>query len=159
MTAQIDKFANINTTIVGGDYGHPKVRLPGASGAPEIAASCKEVIVVVRQSRRTLVEKVDFITSVGYGAGPGDRERLGLRGRGPQQIITDLGVLTPDPPARGAAWFPVVPDDNVAAHAAPQYAPLDPQSLATRRRCSLLLLLAPWQGGLRWSHLLALPPD
>ena len=95
--AQIDKFGNINTTIVGGDYGHPKVRLPGAGGAPEIAASCKEVIVVVRQSRRTLVEKVDFITSVGYGEGPGDRERLGLRGRGPQQIITDLGVLTPDP--------------------------------------------------------------
>jgi glutaconate CoA-transferase, subunit B len=95
--AQIDKFGNINTTIVGGDYGHPKVRLPGAGGAPEIAASCKEVIVIVRQSRRTLVEKVDFVTSVGYGSGPGDRERLGLRGRGPQQIITDLGVLTPDP--------------------------------------------------------------
>jgi glutaconate CoA-transferase subunit B len=95
--AQIDKFGNINTTIVGGDYGHPKVRLPGAGGAPEIAASCKEVIVIVRQSRRTLVEKVDFITSVGYGSGPGGRERLGLRGRGPRQIITDLGVLTPDP--------------------------------------------------------------
>jgi glutaconate CoA-transferase, subunit B len=95
--AQVDKYGNINTTIVGGDYGHPKVRLPGAGGAPEIAASCKEVIVIVRQSRRTLVEKVDFVTSVGYGSGPGDRERLGLRGRGPQQIITDLGVLTPDP--------------------------------------------------------------
>jgi glutaconate CoA-transferase, subunit B len=94
--AQIDKFGNINTTVVG-DYGHPKVRLPGAGGAPEIAASCKEVIVIVRQSRRTLVEKVDFVTSVGYGSGPGDRERLGLRGRGPQQLITDLGVLTPDP--------------------------------------------------------------
>ncbi len=95
--AQVDKFGNINTTIVGGDYGHPGVRLPGAGGAPEIAASCKEVIVIVRQTRRTLVEKVDFVTSVGYGSGPGDRERLGLRGRGPQQIITDLGVLTPDP--------------------------------------------------------------
>jgi glutaconate CoA-transferase, subunit B len=95
--AQIDKFGNINTTIVGGDYDHPKVRLPGAGGAPEIAASCKEVIVIVRQTQRTFVEKVDFITSVGYGAGPGDRERLGLRGTGPRQIITDLGVLTPDP--------------------------------------------------------------
>jgi glutaconate CoA-transferase subunit B len=95
--AQIDKFGNINTTIVGGDYGHPKVRLPGAGGAPEIAASCKEVIVIVRQNRRTLVEKVDFVTSVGYGSGPGDRELLGLRGHGPRQIITDLGVLTPDP--------------------------------------------------------------
>ena len=64
--AQIDKFGNINTTVVG-DYEHPAVRLPGAGGAPEIAASCAEVIVIVRQSRRTLVEKVDFVTSVGYG--------------------------------------------------------------------------------------------
>jgi glutaconate CoA-transferase subunit B len=95
--AQIDKYGNINTTIIGGDYASPKVRLPGAGGAPEIAASCKEVIVIVRQSRRTFVEKADFITSVGYGTGPGDRERLGLRGKGPQKIITDLGVLTPDP--------------------------------------------------------------
>ncbi len=95
--AQIDKYGNINTTIVGGDYASPKVRLPGAGGAPEIAACCEEVIVIVRQSRRTFVEKVDFITSVGYGSGPGTRERLGLRGKGPQKIITDLGVLTPDP--------------------------------------------------------------
>ncbi len=95
--AQIDKYGTINTTIVGGDYASPKVRLPGAGGAPEIAASCKEVIVIVRQSRRTFVGKVDFITSVGYGTGPGERERLGLRGKGPQKIITDLGVLTPDP--------------------------------------------------------------
>ncbi len=95
--AQIDKYGNINTTVIGGDYAHPKVRLPGAGGAPEIAASCKEVIGVVRQSRRTLVEKVEFVTSVGYLNGPGDRERLGLRGKGPQRIITDLGILTPDP--------------------------------------------------------------
>jgi glutaconate CoA-transferase subunit B len=95
--AQIDKFGNINTTVVGGDYGNPKVRLPGAGGAPEIAASCREVIVVVRQNRRSFVDRVDFVTSVGYGAGPGDRERLGLTGAGPRTIITDLGVLSPDP--------------------------------------------------------------
>jgi glutaconate CoA-transferase, subunit B len=95
--AQIDKFGNINTTIVGGDYAHPKVRLPGAGGAPEIAASSKEVIVIVRQTRRAFVERVEFITSVGFGDGPGTREKLGLRGKGPQQIITDLGILTPDP--------------------------------------------------------------
>ena len=94
--AQIDRYGNINTTVVGG-YASPTVRLPGAGGAPEIAASCKEVIVIVRQSRRTFVEKVDFVTSVGYGDGPGSRERLGLPGKGPRQIITDLGVLTPDP--------------------------------------------------------------
>ena len=80
--AQIDKFGNINTTVIGGDYEHPRVRLPGAGGAPEIAASCREVIVVVRQSSRSFVERVDFVTSVGYGSGPGDRERLGLTGAG-----------------------------------------------------------------------------
>ena len=95
--AQIDRYGNINTTVIGDDYHDPKVRLPGAGGAPEIAASCREVIVVVRQSRRTFTERVDFVTSVGFGGGPGDRERLGLRGRGPVLVITDLGVLEPDP--------------------------------------------------------------
>jgi glutaconate CoA-transferase subunit B len=95
--AQIDKFGNINTTIVGGDYGNPKIRLPGAGGAPEIAASCREVIVVVRQTTRSFVERVDFVTSVGYGSGRGDRERLGLTGAGPRKIITDLGILEPHP--------------------------------------------------------------
>ncbi|MBV9092495.1 MAG: CoA-transferase subunit beta [Streptosporangiaceae bacterium] len=95
--AQVDKFGNINTTVIGGDYRNPAVRLPGAGGAPEIAASCREVIVVVRQTIRSFVERVDFVTSVGYGSGPGDRERLGLTGSGPKKIITDLGVLEPDP--------------------------------------------------------------
>lgn len=95
--AQIDRFANINTTVIGHDYDHPKVRLPGAGGAPEIASSCQRVIVVVRQSLRTFVEQVDFVTSVGFGTGPGTRERLGLRGRGPVLVITDLGMLRPDP--------------------------------------------------------------
>jgi glutaconate CoA-transferase subunit B len=94
--AQIDRFANINTTVIG-SYEQPKVRLPGAGGAPEIAASCGEVVVIVRQSARGFVERVDFVTSVGFGAGPGDRERLGLTGRGPTRVITDLGVLEPDP--------------------------------------------------------------
>jgi len=95
--AQLDRFANINTTVIGGDYHDPTVRLPGAGGAPEIAASCKEVTVVVRQSPRAFVERVDFVTSLGFGRGPGDRERLGLRGGGPRRVITDLGVLSPDP--------------------------------------------------------------
>ena len=93
--AQIDRFANINTTVIGDDYAHPKVRLPGAGGAPEIAASCGEVIVIVRQSPRAFVEKVDFITSVGHGGGPGDRQKLGLPGKGPTKVITDLGILEP----------------------------------------------------------------
>ncbi|GAA1223330.1 CoA-transferase subunit beta [Prauserella halophila] len=95
--AQLDKFGNINTTVIGDDYADPKVRLPGAGGAPEIAASCREVVVVVRQSARSFVDKVDFVTSVGHGSGRGDRERLGLPGAGPTLVITDLGVLRPDP--------------------------------------------------------------
>jgi glutaconate CoA-transferase, subunit B len=95
--AQVDRFGNINTTVIGPDYDQPKVRLPGAGGAPEIAASCREVIVVLRHSKRAMVDSVDFITSVGFGAGPGSRQRLGLIGAGPQKIITDLGVLEPSP--------------------------------------------------------------
>jgi glutaconate CoA-transferase subunit B len=95
--AQIDRFANINTTVIGHSYADPRVRLPGAGGAPEIAASCRDVIVVVRQSRRTFIDRVDFVTSVGFGRGAGDRERLGLQGAGPRVVITDLGILEPDP--------------------------------------------------------------
>lgn len=95
--AQVDRFGNINSTVIGGDYENPKVRLPGAGGAPEIAASCREVLIVMRMSSRNFVDRVDFRTSVGFGDGPGDRERFGLRGRGPAKLITDLGVLQPDP--------------------------------------------------------------
>lgn len=95
--AQLDKFGNINTTVIGADYAHPKVRLPGAGGAPEIAASCHEVYVVVRQSKRSFVDQVDFVTSFGHGRGKGDREKLGLPGAGPTLVITDLGIYRPDP--------------------------------------------------------------
>jgi glutaconate CoA-transferase subunit B len=97
--AQIDRFGNLNSTVIGG-YERPKVRLPGAGGAPEIAAMAREVIVIIRQSPRSFVERLDFRTSVGYGAGPGDRERLGMPGSGPTIVITDLGVLEPDPVTR-----------------------------------------------------------
>jgi glutaconate CoA-transferase, subunit B len=111
--AQIDRYANINTTVIGGDYAKPKVRLPGAGGAPEIAAGCGEVIVIVRQSTRSFVERVDFVTSVGHGRGPGDRERLGLRGRGPVRVITDLGVLEPDEDSRELVLTAVHPGVTV----------------------------------------------
>jgi glutaconate CoA-transferase subunit B len=94
--AQLDRFGNINSTVIG-DYANPKVRLPGAGGAPEIAASCREVVVMLRQTPRAFVERVDFVSSMGYGRGPGDRERLGLRGAGPRTVVTDLGILRPDP--------------------------------------------------------------
>ena len=94
--AQIDRHGNLNSTVIG-DYDHPKVRLPGGGGAPEIAASCKETLVILKQSPRTFVERLDFRTSVGFGDGPGAREQLGLRGRGVTAVITDLGELEPDP--------------------------------------------------------------
>jgi len=94
--AQIDRHANLNSTVIG-DYDHPKTRLPGSGGAPEIAACCGEVIVIAPHAKRTFVEKLDFVTTVGHGDGPGSRERLGFRGRGPTAVITDLGVLEPDP--------------------------------------------------------------
>jgi len=95
--AQIDRFANINTTFIGQSYDSPKVRLPGAGGATEIAASCKEVAIIIRQTTRTFVEHVDFITSMGFGTGPGSRAANRLRGGGPSRVITDLGILEPDP--------------------------------------------------------------
>jgi glutaconate CoA-transferase subunit B len=76
--AQIDRHANLNTTAIGPDYEQPKVRLPGAGGAPEIAAACPEVIVIVRQTPRSFVPRVDFITSIA---------------RGDVRVITNLGVL------------------------------------------------------------------
>jgi glutaconate CoA-transferase, subunit B len=95
--AQLDRYGNINTTVIGPSYDSPAVRLPGAGGAPEIAGACKEVAVVLRQSRRTFARRLDFVTSVGFGSGPETRRQLGLTGGGPQLVITDLGVLRPDP--------------------------------------------------------------
>jgi glutaconate CoA-transferase, subunit B len=94
--AQVDRFANLNSTVIG-EYDHPKVRLPGAGGAPEIAAGCGEVVIVAPHSPRTFVERLDFRTTVGHGDGAGDRDRLGFPGAGPTAVITDLGVLEPDP--------------------------------------------------------------
>ena len=96
--AQVDRHGNLNSTVIG-DYEHPRTRLPGAGGAPEIAAFCREVIVVAPHSPRTFVEQLDFRTTVGFGNGAGDRERLGFTGAGPTAVVTDLGVLRPDPAA------------------------------------------------------------
>ena len=97
--AQIDRYANINTTVIG-PYARPKVRLPGAGGAPEIAALAGEVLVVMRHGTRAMVDRLDFITSIGFGEGGDARDRMGVPGKGPVAVITDLGVLTPDPHTR-----------------------------------------------------------
>jgi glutaconate CoA-transferase subunit B len=94
--AQIDRFANLNTTVIG-DYHQPSVRLPGAGGAPEIATSAKEVLITLRQNKRAFVQKLDFITSAGHLDGGDARKRIGFPGKGPTAVITDLGILTPDP--------------------------------------------------------------
>lgn len=94
--AQVDRYGNINTTLIPRP-GRPDLRLPGAGGAPEIAAHAGKVLITVRHSRRVFVDRLGFVTTVGYGAGPGDRDRLGLSGSGPSQVITDLGIMEPDP--------------------------------------------------------------
>jgi glutaconate CoA-transferase subunit B len=98
--AQVDKYGNINTTIIGGDYAKPKVRLPGAGGAPEIASNARQTWIIIKQTKRSFVPKLDFMTSVGHLEGGDSRARSGARGRGPTAVITDLGVLAPDPVTR-----------------------------------------------------------
>jgi glutaconate CoA-transferase subunit B len=92
--AQIDRYANLNTTVVG-PYDHPKVRLPGGGGAPEIASNCREVFITMAMSPRAFVERLPFVTSFGHGEGRGSRAALGLTTRGPTRVITDLCVLEP----------------------------------------------------------------
>ncbi|MBT3629642.1 MAG: CoA-transferase subunit beta [Rhodospirillaceae bacterium] len=94
--AQLDKFGNINTTVIG-DYHKPKTRLPGGGGAPEIATSCGEIFITMKQSRRGLVEKIDFVTTFGHGVGGPARENMGLKTKGPTLMVTDLAVWKPDP--------------------------------------------------------------
>jgi len=97
--AQIDRFANINTTVIG-DYAKPATRLPGAGGAPEIASCAGEVVLVLKQSARAFVAKLDFVTSVGHLEGGDSRKRLGLPGKGPVAVVTDLCLLVPDPDSK-----------------------------------------------------------
>jgi glutaconate CoA-transferase subunit B len=93
--AQIDRFANLNTTVVG-SYDKPKVRLPGGGGAPEIASACGEIFIIMAQSKRSFAAKLDFITSMGHGEGGDHRARLGLKTKGPTKLVTDLCVFEPD---------------------------------------------------------------
>jgi glutaconate CoA-transferase, subunit B len=93
--AQIDRFGNINATVIGG-YEEPKVRLPGSGGSMEISAWANRCYVLTPHQKRRFPEKVDFRTSAGFLAGRAEREEANLRGAGPQAVVTDLGILEPD---------------------------------------------------------------
>ena len=93
--AQIDRFGNINATVVG-DYTHPKVRLPGSGGSMEMSAWANRCYIITPHQKRRFPEKVDFRTSAGFLSGRSEREAARLRGGGPQAVVTDLGILEPD---------------------------------------------------------------
>jgi glutaconate CoA-transferase subunit B len=133
--AQIDRFANLNTTVVG-SYDKPKVRLPGGGGAPEIASACGEIFIIMAHSKRSFAAELDFITSMGHGEGGGHRERLGLKTKGPTKLVTDLCIFEPDPQSKEMTVTSIHPgvtraqiDDNTgwpvryAAHVAETKAP------------------------------------
>ena len=93
--AQIDRFGNINATVIG-DYAHPKVRLPGSGGSMEIAAWANRCYIITPHQVRRFPEKVDFGTSTGFLASKAQRLASGVRGGGPQAVVTELGILEPD---------------------------------------------------------------
>jgi len=93
--AQIDKFGNINATVIG-EYAHPKTRLPGSGGSQEIAAWADRCYIMTPHQKRRFPERCDFRTSVGGLDGGGERQKIGLRGRGMEAVVTDIGILEPD---------------------------------------------------------------
>ncbi|MFO7301428.1 MAG: CoA-transferase subunit beta [Acidobacteriota bacterium] len=94
--AQVDRYGNLNSTVIG-DYRSPKVRLPGSGGATEIATGCRRIYIVMKQSPRTFVERLSFLTSLGHGPTGRERRELGVRTQGPTLIVTDLCIMKPDP--------------------------------------------------------------
>ncbi|MGH7579391.1 MAG: CoA-transferase subunit beta [Gemmatimonadales bacterium] len=115
--AQIDRYGNINTTVIGG-YEHPSVRLPGSGGAAEIAIHARRTVVISRLSRRAFPESVDFLTSPGHRMRGQSRHDLGMPGAGPVRVITDKGVLEADEESGElvlTALYPGVAADEVRA--------------------------------------------
>ena len=115
--AQIDRFCNINATVIG-DYQHPKVRLPGSGGSMEIAAWANRCYIITPHQIRRFPEKVDFHTSIGFLTGGDARKETGVRGGGPEAVVTNLGVLRPN--AEGelvlSALHPGITFDEVQAN-------------------------------------------
>jgi len=94
--AQVDRYGNLNSTVIG-DYSKPKVRLPGAGGATEIASQCGRTFIVMQHNPRAFVSKLDFLTTLGHGRTGRERRELGIRTAGPQLLVTDLCILEPEP--------------------------------------------------------------
>src|SRR5688572_7328386 len=115
--AQIDRYGNINTTVVG-DYASPAVRLPGSGGAAEIAIHAQRTVVISRLDRKLFPERVDFVTSPGHRAQGRSRRELGMPGAGPTRVITNKAVLEADPDTGElilGALYPGVEAAEVAA--------------------------------------------
>jgi glutaconate CoA-transferase subunit B len=93
--AQIDQFGNINATVIG-DYQSPKVRLPGSGGSMEIAAWANRCYIITPHQKRRFPARVDFQTSIGFLEGGDARQKTGVRGGGPEAVVTNLGVMRPD---------------------------------------------------------------
>jgi glutaconate CoA-transferase subunit B len=116
--AQVDRFGNLNSTVVGSDYAHPKVRLPGSGGACEIAINAGRILNITRLSKRTFIEKVDFVTSPGFLSGRAERAALRMPGAGPDKVITDRCLLDFHPETgemRLAALYPGSTVEDVQA--------------------------------------------
>jgi glutaconate CoA-transferase subunit B len=94
--AQVDRFGNLNSTVIG-EYPGSRVRLPGSGGASEIATNCGEIFIIMRQSTRSFVESIDFLTSLGHGRTGRERKALGISTKGPTLMVTDLCLMKPDP--------------------------------------------------------------
>ena len=113
--AQIDRFANLNSTVIG-PYERPKVRLPGSGGATEIATNCQRIYIVMRHNPRAFVGALDFMTTLGHGATGRERRAMGIRTEGPALVVTDLCTMTPDPESKQlmvASLHPGVTADQV----------------------------------------------
>lgn len=128
--AQIDQYANVNSTVIG-DYGSPKVRLPGSGGANDLASHCKRLLIITRHERRRFPIRVDYVTSPGYLDGPEGRRKAGLPVAHPDiTIITDLCIMRVDPAVgrlKVVALMPGVPLERVVAETT--FEPLVAESL------------------------------
>ena len=129
--AQVDRFGNINTTVVG-DYARPRVRLPGSGGAPEIAIHAHRTLVIARLDRRAFPEQVDFITSPGHRSRRDRRRDPGMPGAGPVRVITDRGTLSANPDTGELeleALYPATSVDDVRSNVGWDLAVRDPLAM------------------------------